>query len=183
MTQLIVLGMIEMQPMSGYDIQVSLQEINAEMWSGVLVGSIYHALKKLNSDGYIEIESISKTGLRQKATYRITEKGSSYLKELIVESLTKSSANFPTDFYSAVTFINNIPKEESQIALKKQLEKLKSELEALDKGLDEKNKAYDNNLPLITTCTFRNMYEIIRLQIGYVEELLSLIGDTEGDLV
>ena len=31
MTQLIVLGMIQMKPMSGYDIQVSLQELNAEM--------------------------------------------------------------------------------------------------------------------------------------------------------
>ncbi len=152
------------------------------MWSGVLVGSIYHALKKLERDGYIEIDSISKTGLRQKATYRITEKGSIYLKELIVESLTKFSANFPTDFYSAVSFINNISKEDTQIALKKQLEKLENKLKELDKGLDEKNKAFDNNLPLITTCTFKNMYEIIRLQIGYVEELLSLIGFTGEEM-
>ena len=65
MTQLIVLGMIQMKPMSGYDIQVSLQELNAEMWSGVQVGSIYHALKRLEKDGYIKIDSISKTGFRQ----------------------------------------------------------------------------------------------------------------------
>lgn len=182
MTQLIVLGMIQMKPMSGYDIQVSLQELNAEMWSGVQVGSIYHALKKLEKDRYIKIDSISKTGLRQKATYRITEKGNAYLKELIVGELTKSSAKFPTDFYSAVTFIDNIPKIEIQTALKNQLEELKGELNKLNEGLAEKNKAFNGSLPLITVITFRNMFEIIQLQIKYAEELLSLTEDKKRDM-
>lgn len=181
MTQLIVLGMIQMKPMSGYDIQVSLQELNAEMWSGVQVGSIYHALKRLEKDGYIKIDSISKTGFRQKATYRITEKGSAYLKELIVDELTKSSAKFPTDFYSAVTFIDNISKAETQTALKNQLEELKGEFNKLNEGLAEK-KSFNSNLPLITVITFKNMFEIIQLQIKYVEELLSLVEDEKRDM-
>lgn len=182
MTQLIVLGMIQMKPMSGYDIQVSLQELNAEMWSGVQVGSIYHALKKLEKEEYIKIDSISKTGFRQKATYRITEKGSAYLKKLIVDELTKSSAKFPTDFYSAVTFIDNVSKVEIQTVLKNQLEGLKGELNKLNEGLAEKNKVFNSNLPMITIITFRNMFEIIQLQIKYVEELLSLVEDEKRDV-
>ncbi|WP_249529548.1 PadR family transcriptional regulator [Paenibacillus brevis] len=46
MTRLLVLGMLDMKPMSGYDIQQMLQTTDAERWSGVLIGSIYHALKK-----------------------------------------------------------------------------------------------------------------------------------------
>lgn len=175
MTQLIVLGMLQMKPMSGYDIQVSLQELNAEMWSGVQVGSIYHALKKLEKDEYIKIDSISKTGFRQKATYRITKKGNTYLNKLIADELTKSSAKFPTGLYSAVTFIDNISKIEIQTALRKQLVELNGEFNKLNEGLNEKNKVFDCNLPLITEITFRNMFEIIQLQIKYVEELLSLI--------
>lgn len=175
MTQLIVLGMLQMKPMSGYDIQVSLQELNAEMWSGVQVGSIYHALKKLEKDEYIKIDSISKTGFRQKATYRITKKGNTYLNKLIADELTKSSAKFPTGLYSAVSFIDNISKIEIQTALRKQLVELNGEFNNLLEGLNEKNKAFDCNLPLITEITFRNMFEIIQLQIKYVEELLSLI--------
>lgn len=182
MTQLIVLGMLQMKPMSGYDIQVSLQEVNAEIWSGVQVGSIYHALKTLEKDEYIEIDSISNTGFRQKATYRITEKGNAYLKELIVDGLIKSSAEFPTGLYSAVTFIDNISKTEIQTALENQLQKLKGELNILDKGLSEKNKAFNYNLPKITALTFRNMFEIIQLQIKYIEELLSLVKNEKRDM-
>ena len=47
MTRLLVLGMLKMEPMSGYDIQQLLKLKNADQWGGVLIGSIYHALKKL----------------------------------------------------------------------------------------------------------------------------------------
>ena len=58
MTQLFVLGALQMRPMSGYDIQLMLQQSEAERWSGVQVGSIYHALKKLEKNQYIEIDKI-----------------------------------------------------------------------------------------------------------------------------
>lgn len=175
MIQVIILGMLELQPMSGYDIQVGLQDLKVEMWGGVAVGSIYHALKKLERDEYIEIDSIKQTGLRQKATYKITEKGSVYLKKLIIESLTKSSADFPTDFYSAMAFIDKVPKDEVKKALEEQLKILQSNCEELDKGLSEKNKVFHNNLPPIVTCTFENMYGVLRLQIEYIEKLLTFI--------
>lgn len=175
MTQLMVLGMIETRPMSGYDIQMTLHQLDAENWSGVLVGSIYHALKKLEKDGYIEIDSIEQTGHRQKAIYKITEKGSRYLKELIIESLKKSSASFPTSFYSAISFIDNIPKDQAKIALQEQKELLEKELFILEKGLIEKEKALKGNVPKIAISTFKNMFGIIKLQKEYVEELLSLI--------
>ncbi|WP_310604552.1 PadR family transcriptional regulator [Anaerosporobacter sp.] len=175
MTQLIVLGMLEIQPMSGYDIQTTLQELNAEMWSGVLVGSIYHALKKLEKDGYIEIDSIEQTGLRQKATYKIAEKGKSFLKELILDSLTKPSSNFPTTLYSAITFIDKVPKEEARTALLKQRDFLQNQLDELDKGLKEKNEALGNHLPPIVASSFKNMFGITRLQKEYIEELLEII--------
>ncbi len=50
--------MLNMQPMSGYDIQQMLKLTNADRWGGVLIGSIYHALKKLEQEKYIEIDSV-----------------------------------------------------------------------------------------------------------------------------
>lgn len=49
MTKLLVLGLLEEHPMSGYDIQQKISMADAERWGGVLVGSIYHALKKLKN--------------------------------------------------------------------------------------------------------------------------------------
>lgn len=175
MTQLIVLGMLEIHPMSGYDIQVKLQEVNAEMWSGVLVGSIYHALKKLNKDGYVEIASIEQTGHRQKATYKITEKGSLLLKELVIESLSKTSVNFPTNLYSAVSFIDKVPTKEAREALLNHQKLLQEELDSLDTGLKEKKEALGETLPPIIANSFKNMYSIIKAQKEYIDELLEII--------
>lgn len=175
MTQLIVLGMLEIRPMSGYDIQVTLQEINAEMWSGILVGSIYHALKKLNKDEYVEIASIEQTGLRQKATYKITEKGSLLLRELIIDVLSKTSVNFPTNFYSAISFIDKVPEEKARKALLNQQMLLQEELNTLDKGIKEKKEAFGDTLPPIIASSLKNMYGIIKLQKEYIDELLEII--------
>lgn len=175
MTQLIVLGMLAMRPMSGYDIQITLKELDAELWSGVLVGSIYHALKKLEKDGYAEVESIEQTGLRQKATYRITEQGGLYLKELILESLSKSLASFPTALYSAVTFIDKVSEEDAKAALLKQKDLLDKQLKLLEKGQKEKQAAIGGNLPPIISISFKNMYGIVKLQKEYIEELLEII--------
>ena len=45
MTKLLVLGLLDGGPMSGYDLQQKLGGADAERWGGVLPGSIYHALK------------------------------------------------------------------------------------------------------------------------------------------
>ncbi len=47
MTKLLVLAILDMKAMSGYDIQQMMQTTDAQRWGAVQVGSIYHALKKL----------------------------------------------------------------------------------------------------------------------------------------
>ena len=71
MTRLLVLGLLDEQPMSGYDIQQKIIGADAERWGGVLVGSIYHALKKLEQEKYIELSGIEQTGHRQKDRKRV----------------------------------------------------------------------------------------------------------------
>ena len=56
MTKLLVLGLLDGGPMSGYDLQQKLGGADAERWGGVLPGSIYHALKKLEVEGYQELK-------------------------------------------------------------------------------------------------------------------------------
>ena len=64
--------------MSGRDLQQKLGGADAERWGGV-AGSIYHALKKLEGEGYIALAGVEQTGYRQKAVYRITEAGRNHL--------------------------------------------------------------------------------------------------------
>ncbi|MFR4561382.1 MAG: PadR family transcriptional regulator [Flavonifractor plautii] len=68
MTKLLVLGLLDGGPMSGYDLQQKLGGADAERWGGVLPGSIYHALKKLEGEGCIALAGVEQTGHRQKAS-------------------------------------------------------------------------------------------------------------------
>lgn len=96
MTKLLVLGLLDGGPMSGYDLQQKLGGADAERWGGVLPGSIYHALKKLEGEGCIALAGVEQTGHRQKAVYRITEAGRNHLHTLIADALRASSALYPT---------------------------------------------------------------------------------------
>lgn len=100
MTKLLVLGLLDAHPMSGYDIQQKISMADAERWGGVLVGSIYHALKKLEQENYIALADVKQTGHRQKAVYEITDRGKDYLQSLILDSLRTSSVLYPTTLYS-----------------------------------------------------------------------------------
>lgn len=113
MTKLLVLGLLDERPMSGYDIQQMLKVMDAEHWGGVLVGSIYHALKKMEAEGLVEVISVEQTGHRQKAVYQITEKGSAYLKKLVRDALKTSSVVYPSRLYSGLSYVHKLPKEEA----------------------------------------------------------------------
>lgn len=177
MTQLLVLGLLKKEALSGYDIQVKLQESDASSWGGVLVGSIYHALKKMEKDGYIEVAAIEQTGFRQKAIYQITAKGEDYFEKLLFESLQADSVSYPTGFYSGLNFLNELPKKQCLVALEKQRESLKQKLEDLQKGKAEKEKYYKNPLPTISELTFSNMLNQIKEQIRFIEEVILVIKD------
>lgn len=172
MTQLLVLGMLDMRPMSGYDIQMMLQENEVERWSGVLVGSIYHALKKLEKDQYIEIKRMEQTGLRQKAIYKITEKGQSYLQELIFKAIQTSAVPYPTALYSGLSFIDKLSIEQSREALEQQLHKLYTDLESLEIGLEVKKKYFEDEIPSMIQLVSDHMVKIIKQQIALIENIL-----------
>lgn len=175
LTRLLVLGMLDMQPMSGYDIQQMLKLNDAERWAGVLIGSIYHALKKMENEGLVEITSIEQTGNRQKAVYKITQAGQEHLKDLVSTSLQTSSVQYPSTLYSGLSFYHKLSTDDVQKALEIQQHKLETELEAMQQGVNAKNAWMQNNIPPMTKLVFDNMFAIIRLQQDFVEQALKLL--------
>lgn len=174
MTRLLVLGLLDVQPMSGYDIQQTLSMLDAERWGGILVGSIYHALKKLEQEKYIELTGIEQTGHRQKAVYQTTQQGKEHLKSLISDSLRTSSVLYPTTLYSGLSFIDKIPPDQARRALEEQKQLLDEEYRALEHGLKEKEAALQDDIPQISKITFDNMFAIIRQQQQFIESLLDI---------
>jgi len=178
MIKLLVLGLLDERELSGYDIQQKISHADAERWGGVLVGSIYHALKKLEQEKYIELASVEKTGHRQKSVYRITDYGKEYLQLLVVEALSKSSIIYPTTLYSGLSLLDKISPEEARQALKKQKELLDQEYQSLEQG-DKGNK--DQNISGISRITIANMFTIIQQQQRFVDEILEALDKQKNE--
>lgn len=175
MTRLLVLGILDVQPMSGYDIQQALQMTDAERWGGVLIGSIYHALKKMEQEGYVAVSSIEQTGHRQKAIYAITDTGRMYLQTLIKESLKASSVLYPSTLYSGLSFYEKISAEECRNALEEQRTALNEEYDAVKRGLEAKDAAMQHQIPPMVRLIMDNMFSIIQQQQEFVEKALALL--------
>lgn len=171
MTRLLVLGLLDDQPMSGYDIQQKVSNADAERWGGILVGSIYHALKKLEKEEYIELVNIEQTGHRQRAVYQITLQGKEYLRSLIVNSLCTPSIIYPTTLYSGLSLLEKIPRDVACKALKEQKRLLDKEYFSLEQG-QKKNMETGEEIPSISKITIDNMVAIIQQQQYFIERLL-----------
>ena len=174
MTKLLVLGLLDAHPMSGYDIQQKISMADAERWGGVLVGSIYHALKKLEQENYIALAGVKQTGHRQKAVYEITDRGKDYLQSLILDSLRTSSVLYPTTLYSGLSLLDKIPRENALIALEEQKKSLEKEYNFLEQG-EKKNADAEEEIPLISKITIENMFDIIRQQQRFIDKLINAI--------
>lgn len=178
MTRLLVLGLLDEHPMSGYDIQQKVSRADAERWGGVLVGSIYHALKKLEQEKYIELTGIEKTGHRQKAVYKITDQGKAYLQFIILDSLRNSSATYPTTLYSGLSLLDKVPKAEARAALEEQKKLLDEEYSALEQG-KKINDDSEQEVSYISKITIDNMFAIIRQQQQFIEKIIEALEQQE----
>lgn len=78
-----VLGMLSIQPMSGYDLHKAIEGSIAHFWSESF-GQIYPTLKKLVAAGMVAPVKIAKGG-RTRQPYRLTRAGREHLKEWLAD--------------------------------------------------------------------------------------------------
>ncbi|WP_462413074.1 PadR family transcriptional regulator [Neobacillus sp. Marseille-QA0830] len=171
MVRLMVLGLLRIKALSGYEIQQILQTNQSDIWAGVLPGSIYHALKKMDKEGLAEVDSVEQTGHRIKAIYKITEKGKEEFFLLVKESLREKSVSLPSTLYAAMSFMQELTLEEKLAGLEEQLQILEKELGLLQSG--QKVKEQYVTIDPISKLQFENMFAHYELQIDFIQKLMS----------
>jgi DNA-binding PadR family transcriptional regulator len=170
MVRLMILGLLKLKELSGYEIQQVLQTSQTDVWAGVLPGSIYHALKKMDKEGLVQVSSVEQTGHRIKAIYKITAQGESEFIKLLKESLREKSVGLPSTLYTAMAFLRELPLKEQLEGLQEQKVVLEKELELLRVG--EKAKEQHVTLDAIAKLQFENMFAHYQLQIDFLEKLM-----------
>jgi DNA-binding PadR family transcriptional regulator len=112
---LAILGIISLEPVSGYDIRKVFQTTPMGHFS-TSPGAIYPALKRLEESGLIRGNIEKRNILRPRRTYTLTEKGRKILKEILAQPLTQKDIVWRLEeMILRFAFIGNILGREQSI--------------------------------------------------------------------
>lgn len=75
-----LLGLLSIEPMSGYDMRTHLKDSMSYFWSESW-GQIYPTLKRLTAEGLIRPFGAGGKGKRERQVYELTEQGRRYLQQ------------------------------------------------------------------------------------------------------
>jgi len=89
-TQFAILGLLTVEPMSGYDLRKHFQESLIYFWNESY-GQIYPTLKELARKGLVAPVSSEKAGERERQVYSLTAKGRKYLGAWLVRPPKKQA--------------------------------------------------------------------------------------------
>ena len=169
-TRLLILGVLKQRSLHGYEVRHELELWNAEQWANVAYGSIYFALKKMAEEGLVEETGTDKVGNRPARTvYAITERGRHEFMRLLREYWWEYKPMIDP-FQVALTFMNQLPREELLAALRHRASGLRAFLTAFDQALVVK-MSHD---------TPRHIARNLRLAAMHAEAELRWIEETIG---
>jgi DNA-binding PadR family transcriptional regulator len=129
-TRLLVLGAIRyMQPVHGYDVRRELLSWRLEDHANVKPGSIYGAIRTLEKDGLVAVESRASADSRpEKTSYVLTGEGEKEFQLLLREAWW--TVRHPSEpLIPALALMLNAPRDELTRALQSRIHQLEGELE------------------------------------------------------
>jgi len=170
LVRLFVLGLLLRRPMSGYEVQRILQLNRTDLWAGILSGSIYHALKKLEAEELVTLRVTEQSGNRTRAIYAITERGETEYRSLLREAWRSPSPHFPSGLYAALGFADDLPREEVLALLDVHIAALEDQLAVWNAGEHEKG-ALAGPLPGYVGAIFDNGREHMHTDLRFLRHL------------
>ncbi len=120
-----ILGFLDYQPMSGYDLKKYFDQSVAHFWSATL-SHIYKALETLEKDGMVESHIIQQEGKPNRKQYKITDAGRTELHRWLSTPLpieTKREA-----WLIQVFFAHDLDNEEIANLFENRIERLRTSL-------------------------------------------------------
>jgi len=82
-TPYVILGLLSVEPMSGYDLKATIDDSISQFWSESY-GQLYPALKRMYADGLVD-RADAATGGRRRHVYAITDAGREALRRWLAE--------------------------------------------------------------------------------------------------
>jgi DNA-binding PadR family transcriptional regulator len=168
MTRVLVLGVLLKQPMHGYEVRRELESWNAEQWANLAYGSIYFSLAKMAEEHLVEVVSTDERGSRPARTvYAITEQGREHFARRLRELWWEYRPAIDP-FRVALTFMNELSRDELLAALRNRAGSLRSTLDAFPYAIEGR---------LRDPATPRHLREVLRLAAAHIETNLHWVEE------
>jgi DNA-binding PadR family transcriptional regulator len=120
-----ILGFLDYQPMSGYDLKKYFDQSVAHFWSATQ-SHIYKALENLESEGMVESQVIQQEGKPNRKQYKITDAGKAELRRWVSTPLPVEAKR--EAWLIQVFFAHNITNEEIADLFQNRIERLRRSL-------------------------------------------------------
>jgi DNA-binding PadR family transcriptional regulator len=167
-TRLAVLGVLEQQPLHGYEVKRIVEE-RMGGWTAIAFGSIYFALRSLTQEGLVEIARTERAGNRPSRTiYAITDRGrAEFLVLLRSEWQRFERVYFPVDL--AVFFAGALPPSEVKGYIQRRAKTLQGVLEHVQAHRAE--RADERKLPPVAQAIFGHSLGFLEAELAWTRTL------------
>ena len=133
---MLLLGAVAMfEPENGYQIRRELVSWQVDRWANVNPGSIYHGLRTLTAEGFLDRTDL-RDGTREVAVYEVTDAGRTLLQRSLLTALETSTLR-PTGFTIAFGMLPLLPRRDVLGALTARRAALEREVDGFVRGKDD----------------------------------------------
>ena len=173
MIKYILLGFLNYQPMTGYDLKQSIDHSTAHFWHAHH-SQIYTTLRQMEQEGLVSSQFILEEGEPNRRVYTITEDGKSQLNSWLDQPMLEMSA-IKEDFLVRIFFSGQREPEKvlTELRLQMALHQEKLETYRAISDIDQNVKLHPH---LKRDAAFWHM--TLNMGIGYEELYISWLKDT-----
>jgi DNA-binding PadR family transcriptional regulator len=173
--RLFVLGTLERGPAHGHEIRRLAERIDVENWSDARVGSIYNAIRRLESEELIELIRNEQSGRRPTRTvYGITEAGRvelASLRDKLMYEVALSSDPFDVALWVSA----DTPLPELEDAIDRRTESLRA---LADRLYNERRRLTEAGyLPVVGELLFRHGEIRVEAELRWHQELRERLSE------
>jgi len=171
-----ILGFLDYQPMSGYDLKKFFDQSVAHFWSATQ-SHIYKALENLELEGMVESQLIQQEGKPNRKQYQITGAGRDELRRWVSTPLSVEAKR--EAWLIQVFFAHNLDNEEITNLFKTRIEQLRTSLtqcQLAQKNINENSKqAGKKRLRSLWQLTLDYGVDYYQNEINWLEKTLPIV--------
>lgn len=143
---LIVLGILEKESLSAYEIQKLVEYRNISKWVKISTPSIYKKVIQLEEKGYVKSTMIKEGKMPEKAVYSLTTEGKAEFEKLMLKT-SLQPINIFLDFNAVIVNLDSLPLKEQVLCL----ENIENNIKMMKAYIEENIDLKENSLEIPET--------------------------------